>query len=252
MPEGRGMMRSDLQSRITALGPWFHNFDLDGIETAPEHFLGDFPRCKWRDLADALPADLAGWTVLDIGCNAGFYALEMKRRGADRVVAIDSDPRYLNQAALAMEVTGLSIELRQMSVYSLADLRCRFDLVLFMGVLYHLRHPLLALDLIRTHVVEQLMVCQSLQRGERRIASMALDYPFEETAIFRDEAAPRMQFVEHSFAGDPTNWWIPNIACMEAMLRSAGFHIEGRRGEDIYLCRCGERNAYAEPPPAPV
>ena len=80
-----------------------------------------------------------------------------------------------------MEVTGLSIELRQMSVYSIADLRCRFDLVLFMGVLYHLRHPLLALDLIRAHVAEKLLVCQSLQRGERRIASMAPDYPFDET-----------------------------------------------------------------------
>lgn len=237
MPAGRRMIRSDLKSCIEALGPWFHNLNLDGIQTAPEHFLGDFPRCKWRALADALPADLSGWTVLDIGCNAGFYALEMKRRGADRVVAIDSDPRYLRQAALAAEVTGLSIELREMSVYSVADLRCRFDLVLFMGVLYHLRHPLLALDLIREHVAENLMVCQSLQRGDQCIASMAADYPFEETAIFRDEAAPRMQFIEHSFAGDPTNWWIPNRACTEAMLRSAGFSIEARRGEDIYLCR---------------
>jgi tRNA (mo5U34)-methyltransferase len=251
MPAGRGMMRADLRSRIEALGPWFHNLELDGIQTAPDHFLGDYPRCKWRDLSDVLPADLSGWTVLDIGCNAGFYALEMKCRGADRVVAIDSDPRYLSQAALAMEVTGLSIELRQMSVYSIADLQCRFDLVLFMGVLYHLRHPLLALDLICAHVAEKLMVCQSLQRGERRIASLALDYPFEETAIFHDETAPRMQFIEHSFAGDPTNWWIPNSACMEAMLRSAGFRIEARRGEDIYVCRCGDRNAYADSPPLP-
>ena len=251
MPASRGMTRSDLRARIEALGPWFHNLDFDGIQTAPDHFLGDYPRCKWRNLADAVPADLTGWNVLDIGCNAGFYALEMKRRGADRVVAIDADPHYLRQAELAMEMTGLSIELRQMSVYSVADLRCRFDLVLFMGVLYHLRHPLLALDLIRAHVAEKLLVCQSLQRGERRIASLAPDYPFDETSIFHDPAAPRMQFVEHSFAGDPTNWWIPNAACMEAMLRSAGFRIEARRGEDIYVCRCGDRNAYANSPPSP-
>ena len=251
MPASRGMTRSELRARIEALAPWFHNLDFDGIQTAPDHFLGDYPRCKWRNLADAVPADLTGWNVLDIGCNAGFYALEMKRRGADRVVAIDADPRYLRQAELAIGRTGLSIELRQMSVYSVADLRCRFDLVLFMGVLYHLRHPLLALDLIRAHVAEKLLVCQSLQRGERRIASLAPDYPFDETSIFHDPAAPRMQFVERSFAGDPTNWWIPNAACMEAMLRSAGFRIEARRGEDIYVCRCGDRNAYADSPPLP-
>ena len=77
------------------------------------------------------------------------------------------------------------------------------------------------------------------------------DYPFDEMSIFHDPAAPRMQFVEHSFAGDPTNWWIPNAACMEAMLRSAGSRIEARRGEDIYVCRCGDRNAYADSPPLP-
>ena len=159
------------------------------------------------------------------------------------MVAIDSDPRYLRQAALAAEVTGLAVELHQMSVYSIARLRCRFDLVLFMGVLYHLRHPLLALDLIRAHVARDLLVCQSLQRGSPDCAAVAEDYPFDETRIFNEPGAPRMQFVEHRFAGDPTNWWIPNAPCTQAMLRSAGFRIEGRRGSDIYICR------YAAPDP---
>jgi tRNA (mo5U34)-methyltransferase len=69
-----------------------HNLELAGIATAPNHFLGDYPAFKFRGFADALPADLRGCTVLDIGCNAGFYTFEMKRRGADRVVGIDSDP----------------------------------------------------------------------------------------------------------------------------------------------------------------
>jgi tRNA (mo5U34)-methyltransferase len=238
-----------LRKRIEALGPWFHNLDLAGIQTAPDHFLGDYPAYKWRCIADAVPEDLAGWTVLDIGCNAGFYALEMKRRRADRVVAIDSDQRYLCQAALAAEVTGLRIELRNMSVYDVASLRQRFDLVLFMGVLYHLRHPLLALDLIHTHVVGDMLICQSLQRGSAAIADVAEDYPFDETAVFEQLGAPRMQFVEHRFAGDPTNWWIPNRSCTEAMLRSAGFRIECRRGADCYICRRDERCASVELPP---
>src|SRR3546814_10130780 len=81
-------------------------------------------------------------------CSSDLYSLEMKRRGASRVVAIDSDPRYLAQAELVAEVYDADIEFRQMSVYDVAGLGERFDLVLFMGVLYHLRHPLLALDLI--------------------------------------------------------------------------------------------------------
>jgi tRNA (mo5U34)-methyltransferase len=244
-----GSATSALRERIEELGPWFHNLRLDGQQTAPGHFLGDYPAFKWQCFADALPDDLTGSTVLDIGCNGGFYALEMKRRGADRVVAIDSDERYLRQAAFAAEVSGLSIELHHMSVYEIARLGRRFDLVLFMGVLYHLRHPLLALDLIRAHVADDLLVCQSLQRGSATTAAIAEDYPFEETEIFLQPGAPRMQFVEHRFAGDPTNWWIPNEPCTEAMLRSAGFRIECRKGTDIYICRCAAADAYAEPPP---
>src|ERR671935_2828170 len=90
--------RAELERRIRALGDWFHNLDLGGVRTAPDHFLGDYPMVKWRRFAHAIPADLGGRSVLDIGCNGGFYAIEMKRRGADRVVAIDSDERYLAQA----------------------------------------------------------------------------------------------------------------------------------------------------------
>lgn len=233
----------ELRSRIDALGPWFHNLDLNGIATAPDHFLGDFPALKWRQFAHFLPDDLSGCTVLDIGCNAGFYALEMKRRGAARVVAIDNDPRYLSQAKLAASVRGLDVELRQLSVYDVDRLDERFDLVLFLGVLYHLRHPLLALDLIREHVAGDMLICQALQRGSNGVVALAKDYPFEEEKIFEDPRAPRLHFIEHSFAGDPTNWWIPNHACMEAMLRSAGFRIERHIAEDVYICRLEQRRS---------
>src|SRR3978361_1715093 len=74
----------EIRSRIEALGPWFHNLDLHGVPTAPSHFLGDYPAVKWRNFAQIVPKSLKGKTVLDIGCNAGFYAMEMKRRGAGR------------------------------------------------------------------------------------------------------------------------------------------------------------------------
>src|SRR3954447_22342346 len=99
-----------IERRVRELGQWFHNIDLHGVRTAPDHFLGDYPAVKWRRFADALPQDLSGRSVLDIGCNGGCYAIEMKRRGADRVLAVDTDQRYLDQARFAAEVLEADIE----------------------------------------------------------------------------------------------------------------------------------------------
>lgn len=229
----------EIRRQAAALGPWFHNIDLAGVATAPEHFLGDYPAIKWRRFAHALPVDLSGRTVLDIGCNGGFYAIEMKRRNAARVLAIDIDEDYLRQAQFAADVVGLDIEFAHMSVYDVAALNERFDLVLFLGVLYHLRHPLLALDLIRDHVVGDLFVCQSMQRGDPTEARLEEDYPFQETAVFDRPGFPRLAFIEHCYAGDDTNWWIPNRPCTAAMLRSAGFVIDGNPEEEVFICRPG-------------
>ncbi|HWW64179.1 MAG TPA: TIGR04290 family methyltransferase [Sphingomonadaceae bacterium] len=231
----------NLQERIDELAPWFHNIDIDGVWTAPDHFLGDYPGDKFRRFADALPADLSGKTVLDIGCNAGFYSIEMKRRGAARVLGIDSDDRYLAQARLVAAALHFSeIEFRNLSVYDVGALGERFDVVIFMGVLYHLRHPLLALDLIRAHVAGDMLLFQSMQRGSSEAASLAEDYPFEEKAIFDRPDYPRLAFVEREYSHDWTNWWVPNRACSEAMLRAAGFRIEARPEEEVYLCRIAD------------
>ena len=226
-----------IQRRVRQLGKWFHNLDLRGIKTAPDHFLGDYPAVKWRRFADAVPADLRGKSVLDIGCNGGFYAIEMKRRGADRVVGIDEDAMYLAQARFAAEVTGVDIELRQLSVYDVAKLGERFDLVLFMGVLYHLRYPLLALDLIHEHVARYLLVFQSMHRGSDEVENIANDYPFAEEEIFKRPGFPRLYFIEQKYSGDPTNWWIPNRSCSEALLRSSGFTIISHPEREVYICR---------------
>jgi tRNA (mo5U34)-methyltransferase len=227
----------ELRRRAAALGNWFHNIDLGGVSTAPDHFLGDYPSVKWRRFAHALPQDLTGRSVLDIGCNGGFYAIEMKRRGATRVLGIDSDPDYLAQARFAAEATGQDIEFRAMSVYDLGTIGERFDIVLFMGVLYHLRHPLLALDLIHEHVAGDMLVFQSMQRGARDVFPPREDFDFWDTAPFDDAGWPKLHFIEHRYAHDDTNWWVPNRACAEAMLRSAGFAIEAHPEEEVYVCR---------------
>jgi len=87
-----------LQNEIKALEPWFHNIHLpDGTQTAPYHELGDFPMLKWKAIAPHLPGDLSSWKAVDVGCNAGFYSVELAKRGA-KVTGIDIDEHYLRQA----------------------------------------------------------------------------------------------------------------------------------------------------------
>jgi tRNA (mo5U34)-methyltransferase len=112
-----------------------------------------------------------------------------------------------------------------------------------MGVLYHLRHPLLALDRLHDHVVADRLLFQSMLRGPAGMPHVAEDYPFEETSVFERPGHPAMYFVENRYAGDWTNWWIPNRACVEAMLRSAGFEVETRAEDEVYLCRLGSSRA---------
>jgi tRNA (mo5U34)-methyltransferase len=223
---------------LASFGEWFHNLHLpDGRQTAPDHPLGDFPAFKWRQLAPALPDDLSGWTALDIGCNAGFYSFELARRGAE-VVGIDSDERYLRQARWAREAYGLGgrVELRRMSVYDLARSRERFDLVLFMGVLYHLRYPMLGLD-VAAEKARRLLVLQTLTAPGLEVVSPPADLPLEERARLLEPGWPVVAFVERSLAGDPTNWWAPNHAAVEAMARAAGLEVVERPGHELYVCR---------------
>jgi tRNA (mo5U34)-methyltransferase len=235
-----------IRQRVQELGKWFHNLDLNGVKTAPDHFLGDYPSVKWRKFADALPSDLTGKTVLDIGCNAGFYSIQMKLRGAERVLGIDTDETYLAQARFAAQVSGVEVEFQRMSVYQVRELREQFDVVLFLGVLYHLRHPLLALDLIYD-VVKDLFVIQSMLRGSGDVSPISDDYDFWETDNFSDPNYPLLYFVEKRYAGDPTNWWVPNSACLSAMLRSSGFEILDSPEAEVRICRRTERNGVVNP-----
>ncbi len=224
--------RDEIARRVTALAPWFHNLDLGGVPTAPDHFLGDYPAIVWRLLAPALPADLSGRTVLDVGCNAGYFALELKRRGAARVVGIDWDPRYLAQARLAAEVSGLELELHQLSVFDVARLGERFDVVIFMGVLYHLRHPLLALDLLREHAVGELLVFQSMLRGSPGRFPVARPELFD--AVVADDAGAVREIQVKAAA--PRTSWIGGAFKLDGAILAELHALWRERGEvDAYV-----------------
>jgi tRNA (mo5U34)-methyltransferase len=241
-------VRRPERSDIDALGPWFHNLHLpDGRETAPDHPYGDFPRFKWAELAPHLPADLTGWTALDIGCNAGFYSFELARRGA-RVTGIDREDLYLDQARWAVRAFGLEdrVTFEKAQVHDLAREERRFDLVVFLGVFYHLRYGVLALDTI-ARLAPRLLVFQSLTMPGRRRAEARMPDDFDFPALGRVNAPdwPKMAFIENRFAGDETNWWMPDHAATVGLLRSAGFRIVASPNAETHVCE-----PTGAPPPA--
>ncbi|MDX5422751.1 MAG: TIGR04290 family methyltransferase [Hymenobacteraceae bacterium] len=231
-----------MQKEIEQLGPWFHNLHLpSGEQTAPNHRLGDFPAFKWKELAPHIPADLSGWNVLDIGCNAGFYSIELAKRGA-QVLGIDVDPHYLRQAEWAARQFGLQdrIELKQMQVYDVARLDRQFDLIWYMGVLYHLRYPLLSLDIL-SQKAANLMVFQTLTMPGEEARETPDDFGLYDREQMLEEGWPKMAFIEKRMAGDITNWWAPNHACIEAMLRTCGFRVKARPGHELYILELDEQ-----------
>lgn len=184
---------------------WFHTIDLgNGIVTPGQ----DRSPQKLKGLR--MPGDLKGKTVLDIGAADGFFSFEAERRGAARVLATDlyawRETETTQQGFnLARKVLGSTVEDRRISVMDLSpDTVGTFDVVLFLGVLYHLKHPLLALE---------------------KIYDVTNDFLLLETHVdFLGIKRPVSAFYPGTELNqDHTNWFGPNPACVEAMLRTVGF-----------------------------
>jgi tRNA (mo5U34)-methyltransferase len=196
---------TDLVHRIQSL-PWFHSIDLgNGLVTPGRARLDDL-----KAMADVMFDEaLTGKTILDIGCYDGFYSFEAHRRGAKRVVATDHfiwrDPRCRECFELARDIIAPGMEVHDLDIPDLTPDRIgTFDLVVFAGVLYHLRHPFQTLERISPLARETLVVETHLDAIESRRPAMTF-YPGSE------------------LNNDPSNWWGPNRACVEAMLQDVGF-----------------------------
>ena len=194
---------SDLRLADSVLNrKWFHR-----IELAPGVFtpgVDDTPR---KAELIRFPADLTGKSVLDIGAYDGYFSFEAERRGAVYVMAYDHLPPDQSGFNVARDVLNSKVEHRVGSVYDLSPgLVGEFDVVLFLGVIYHLRSPLLALERIRK-------VCKGVM--------------YLETQICTDLPGTAAQFyADNELNNDPTNWWAPTRPCLEAWLTSHGFEPE--------------------------
>jgi tRNA (mo5U34)-methyltransferase len=195
----------DLKSRAAAIR-WYHTIDLGGgVVTSG---VDDTPLRLERV---QLPPSLNGLTVLDIGAWDGFFSFECERRGASRVVAADyyswRGGGWGTKAGfnLARQALGSRVEDIEIDVMDLSPERVgTFDVVLFLGVLYHLRHPFLALERISPLARRQLIV-------ETVVDMVGFDRP---ALAF---------YPARELNNDPTNWWGPNMPAMRGMLESVGF-----------------------------
>jgi tRNA (mo5U34)-methyltransferase len=212
---------------IDSVESWYHRIEVTPGLVTPG--IND-SQSVLDDLA--LPEDLTGLRVLDIGTRDGYFAFECERRGA-QVTAIDYMSGDETGFNVARELLGANVELIQDNVYNLSpDRYGMFDLVLFLGVLYHLRDPMLALDkvwdvsrarlIVETHVLDEAFLVAPGQF--RTLAEVGPEI----------QSACLMQFYPGaSLNNDPTCMWAPNEACLRAMLEEAGFIVESqiRRGQ---------------------
>lgn len=199
------MTEQEIRAEV-AKRKWYQRIELPyGISTTGVRGVE-----QWEDYG--LPKRLDGMSVLDVGAWEGAWSFEACRRGAKQVVAIDvwekNNPGSLGAGLsnfeLAQGLLGTNIEIHRRSVYDLSQEHRRFDLVLFLQVLYHLQDPLLALRKLRS--VADGLVCL-----ETWLDALWIDEP---AAIF---------YPGKELNDDKTNWWGPNEACVHGMAKAAGF-----------------------------
>jgi tRNA (mo5U34)-methyltransferase len=196
---------SGLRSRLDNQG-WWHSFELpDGTIVEGANSLESL---RERVRRFQIPQDLRGKRALDVGTWDGWFAFELERRGAS-VMAVDviDNPRFREMHRIYQS----KIDYRQIDVYDLTPARVgQFDVVLFMGVLYHLKHPLLGLERVCA-LTRDMAVLDSFVLQEKDAEGVALDRPV-------------LEFFENDeFGGQTDNWVAPNLPCLLAMCRTAGF-----------------------------
>lgn len=162
---------TEIEKSVVGLGPWFHNIELGpGIFTrqiapAPGPQRPDHPLNRWHVYQDVLPADMRGMRVLDLGSADGFFALEMARRGA-LVLAQDSWGAMLARLRFAAQATGLQGRIwTRLGEVTAIQPDERYDAVLALGLLYHLRHPFHDLEII-ARAADLLWLETTLHPGE--------------------------------------------------------------------------------------
>jgi tRNA (mo5U34)-methyltransferase len=236
------MTKEEILSEIERLQPWFHRIDLgEGLFTKTASVMGepvDHPAGPWETIRTCIPEDLRGKSLLDVGCNAGFYAFEAKRRGAARVLGVDGQRQHVRQALFVRNVLDLDVEFRRMNVYELNRRSIgQFDITLALGLIYHLKHPILALENLFEVTKELLVIETAIMPPERTPVSFL--HPLGETMMKLHPLA----YVENPAGAKEQvyNWFLPGVETMKALLSNTGFDeidvVEVKNERAVLACR---------------
>lgn len=236
------MTRDEILLELKRLEPWFHRIDLGGgLYTKTESVMGepvDHPLGPWQTIQKLLPHDLSGKTLLDVGCNAGFYSFEAKRRGATRVLGVDGQRQHVRQGLFVRKVLGLEVEFRRLNVYELSPrVVGQFDITLALGLLYHLKHPILALENLYAVTKELLVIETAIMPSAATPKSFAYSFGPMKTTLHP------LAYVENPPESKEQvfNWFLPGVEALLALLRNAGFAevelIEEKDDRAVVVCR---------------
>lgn len=244
------MTREEILSGIDKLGPWFHRIELGGgLVTKTASAIGEpveHPRPTWEKVKACLPSDVSGLSVLDVGCNAGFYSVELKRRGAARVLGVDSQRNLIRQAAFVRDALGLDIEYRRLSVYDLdpRDMG-QFDITLALGLIYHCKHLVLALERLFAVTRGLLVLETAIYPPEKSPGSFTYDEggqrPMLHPLAYVENAADAKEAIY--------NWFLPGVNALRALLQNVGFdevELFPATQADRAVLACRKREPYPD------
>ncbi|HVX65045.1 MAG TPA: DUF1698 domain-containing protein [Bryobacteraceae bacterium] len=227
MPDGVQATLDELES----LGWWYQHFELPGgVWTGDGSEPGYLPERRWELFAPYVPEDLSGKSVLDLGGNAGYFSIQMKLRGAARCVLVDPYQEFLRQAEFAARQFQVDIDLvgEDVHTYCLTTDE-RFDYVLLLGLLYHLKYPGLVLDRAAEMTRKRMYIASAVIGQEIAEPEKKANYErWTDEDLLLDPGFPKMAFIEDRYNNDPTNWWLPNYAALPALIRSAGLKVTAR------------------------
>ena len=241
------MTREEILAGLKQLEPWFQAIELgSGIVTKMKSAAGepeDHPKGEWQVIRNLIPADLSGKSLLDVGCNAGFFSVEAKRRGATRVLGVDSQRHHIRQACFVRNVLRLDIEFRRMSVYDLASSAIgQFDITLALGLLYHCKHLVRALENLFYITKETLVLETAVYPVPETLRSLINQLGLEAPDVARGRATHLLAYVENPPEAKEAvyNWFLPTLSSMTALLKNIGFSdvaVHPYNDRAVYVCR---------------
>jgi len=231
-----------LLEELSNLGPWYHEIDLGhGIKTEAMANVAYNPEKRWKLMEPHIPKDLTGKTVIDLACNDGYFSIQMKKRGAKRVVGVDNREENLKKCDFLCRWFDVEVEtiLADVQTYCLTTDE-RFDYVFCLGLFYHLKYPVLVLDRI-AEMTKSRLFFQTIRIDGPKVSNFIPKDDYTGVNKFNEindeKEFPKMFFIEKKFNGVLRNFWIPNDAAIYGLLRSAGMKIIARAAPvPLFIC----------------